>query len=30
MNISEVTLSSSYNFYHDSYPEEARIIYEPM
>ena len=30
MNISEVALSSSYNFYHDAYPEEARIIYEPM
>lgn len=30
MNIAEVTLPRSYNFYHDSYPEEARIVYEPM
>lgn len=30
MNISEVSLNSSYNFYHDAYPEEARIVYEPM
>ena len=30
MNISEVDLTKSYNFYHDPYPEEARIIYEPM
>jgi len=30
MNISEVNLTKSYNFYHDAYPEEARIVYEPM
>ena len=30
MNISEVTLTRSYNFYHDAYPEEARLVYEPM
>ena len=30
MNISEVNLTNSYNFYHDAYPEEARLIYEPM
>lgn len=30
MNISEVALTRSYNFYHDAYPEEARLVYEPM
>ena len=30
MDISEIELTNSYNFYHDSYPEEARIVYEPM
>ena len=30
MNITEVDLNRSYNFYHDPYPEEARLIYEPM
>ena len=30
MNIAEVVIPRSYNFYHDSFPEEARIVYEPM
>ena len=30
MDISEVELTASYNFYHDAYPEEARAVYEPM
>ena len=30
MNVAEVSLTKSYNFYHDAYPEEARLVYEPM
>ena len=27
MNISDLKLSSTYNFYHDSIPQEARLIF---
>jgi hypothetical protein len=30
MNVSDVQLSASYNFYHDPLPQEARLVYEPL
>ena len=30
MNISEVRLAGTYNFYHDPLPHEARLVYEPL
>ena len=30
MNISDVKLSKSFNFYHDSHPSEARLVYDPL
>jgi len=30
MNISDLRLSSTYNFYHDSIPQEARLIFQPL
>jgi midasin len=30
MNITELKLSSSFNFYHDSIPQEARLIFSPL
>jgi hypothetical protein len=30
MNISQVQLSPTYNFYHDPLPHEARLVYEPL
>lgn len=30
MNVAEVELDRSYNFYHDAFPEEARTVYEPI
>ena len=30
MNISELTLPSTFNFYHDSIPTESRLIFQPL
>jgi midasin len=30
MNVSEVKLNESYNFYHDSIPQESRLVYDPL
>ena len=30
MNVSDVRLSAEYNFYHDSLPQEARLVYDPL
>jgi midasin len=30
MNISELVLSQNYNFYHDTIPAEARLIFAPL
>ena len=30
MNISEVKLSKSYNFYHSPFPEECKLVYQPL
>mmetsp|Transcript_29535 Transcript_29535/g.44964 ORF Transcript_29535/g.44964 Transcript_29535/m.44964 type:complete len:201 (+) Transcript_29535:9690-10292(+) len=30
MNISELQLPSTFNFYHDAIPQEARLIYAPL
>lgn len=30
MNVSEVKLPESYNFYHDPMPSEVRLVYDPM
>lgn len=30
MNISELTLPSNFNFYHDTLPSEARLIFSPL
>jgi hypothetical protein len=30
MNISDLTLPSTFNFYHDSIPIEARLIFQPL
>lgn len=30
MNVAEVRLSPTFNFYHDPLPHEARLVYEPL
>jgi hypothetical protein len=30
MNVSEVRLASTFNFYHDPLPHEARLVFEPL
>ena len=30
MNVSEVRLSPTYNFYHDALPHEARLVHDPL
>ena len=30
MNVSDVKLSPSYNFYHDPLPQEGRLVYDPL
>jgi hypothetical protein len=30
MNISEVKLASSYNFYHSAFPAECKLVYQPL
>jgi midasin (ATPase involved in ribosome maturation) len=30
MNVAEVRLPDSYNFYHDPMPSETRLVYDPM
>eukprot|EP00347_Sterkiella_histriomuscorum_P024492 403330924 len=30
MNVSDVKLSDSYNFYHDPLPQEVRLVYDPL
>ena len=30
MNVSDVTLNDTYNFYHDPLPIEARLVYDPL
>ena len=30
MNISDAQLPQSYNFYHDTHPQEARLFFQPL
>lgn len=30
MNIADIRLPTTYNFYHDSIPQEARLIFQPL
>ena len=30
MNIADLQLPSTFNFYHDAIPQEARLLYQPL